>query len=162
MSSYDSVVERVVEAKGKYPDEKAFYIICVRDKSVLPETLRNLEYKTFRGMPVAYVGITSSLKGRRHFNGTARNSTLRKSLGNILGLERHIYDDKKYKFASKDEAVLSSWIETHLLMYYSTETVELDEIESYLISRFEPPLNLDKNSSTSNRDFRRKLSELRK
>lgn len=164
MSAFDLMIENAVRAENldALPHRKAFYIICARDKNALPETLTNLEYKTYKDYLVIYTGKTSSLKNRRHFNGTARNSTLRKSLGSLLNLEREYFSDGKYKFSKRDEDFLSKWMTENLIMFYSTNVQNLSALETHLIDKFNPPLNLDQNYSHINMEFRKYLSEKRK
>lgn len=163
MNSFDSGIENAsrLESLTELPDKKGFCIICIKDKNNLPERMIDLEYNVYRDYPVLYIGTTTSLKKRRLFNGTGRNSTLRKSLGSILELEREYYRDGKYKFVKKDEEHLSKWINDNLIMFYSTNVESLVDIESYLINKYNPPLNLRKNYNDKNILFREYLTDLR-
>ncbi|MBX4271905.1 GIY-YIG nuclease family protein [Clostridium estertheticum] len=162
-----------VDTPTKLPDEAGAYLICAKDTDLLPERMKELEYMYVNGLPVIYVGIagrpTSRVKSirkrdyRNHFNGKARSSTLRKSLGVLFGFEKEYENEPnklKYKFIDEHEEKLSKWMKDNLIMHF----VRIDnpmEFEIYLINTYEPPLNLKDNKSEKNRDFRKELSRLR-
>ncbi|MPM42251.1 hypothetical protein SDC9_88916 [bioreactor metagenome] len=162
-----------IDMPTKLPDEAGAYLICAKHTDVLPARMKKLEYSYVNGLPVIYVGIagrpTSRVKSlrkrdyRNHFNGTARTSTLRKSLGVLFGFEKQYESETnnlKYKFISENEEKLSKWMEDNLVMHF----VKIDnpiEFEIYMIKTYEPPLNLKDNYSEKNRGFREKLSHLR-
>lgn len=162
-----------IDMLTKLPDTAGAYLICVKSIDVLPARMKELEYSYVNGLPVIYVGIagrpTSSIKSirkrdyRNHFNGKARSSTLRKSLGVLFGFQKE-YESKgnnlKYKFIAEHEEKLSKWMKDNLIMHF----VEIDnpmEFEIYLINIYTPPLNLKDNNSENNRAFRKELSQLR-
>ncbi|MBU3179183.1 hypothetical protein KPL47_23095 [Clostridium estertheticum] len=162
-----------VDTSTKLPDEAGAYLICAKDTDILPGGMKELEYTYVNGLPVIYVGIagrpTSRVKSirkrdyRNHFNGKARSSTLRKSLGVLFGFEKEYENETnnlKYKFIDEHEEKLSKWMKDNLIMHF----VRVDnpmEFEIYLINTYEPPLNLKDNKSEKNRDFRKELSRLR-
>ncbi|MCB2342898.1 GIY-YIG nuclease family protein [Clostridium estertheticum] len=162
-----------IDTPTKLPDEAGAYLICAKDTDLLPEGMKELEYTYVNGLPVIYVGIagrpTSRVKSirkrdyRNHFNGKARSSTLRKSLGVLFGFEKEYENETnnlKYKFIDAHEEKLSKWMKDNLIMHF----VRIDnpmEFEIYLINTYEPPLNLKDNKSEKNRDFRKELSRLR-
>lgn len=133
--------------------------------------MRNLEYSYVNGLPIIYVGIagrpTSRLRSLRrrdyknHFNGTARTSTLRKSLGVLFKFNKQYeVNSLRYKFIPKHEEILSIWMEDNLVMHF----VKVDnpmEFEVYMINTYEPPLNLKDNHSEKNISFRKELTYLR-
>ncbi len=151
------------------PDKPGNYIVCLNDLCELPGIGCDVKYVLFENKKVIYTGITkTSLRNRyykQHFSGdNAGRSTLRLSLGVLLGYQK-IYRDKdkirnKYKFNSFDERELSIWMKKNLTFYYLVGA-DFIENENLLIATFKPPLNLSKNSSIINSDFRRKLSSLR-
>ncbi len=163
LNSSKMIIEKLKKAGSieTFPDKKAFYIFTTDDLNNLPENMRELDYKKFKNEFVVYTGITTSLKKRRHLNGTARNSTLRKSLGSLLSLERKYLKENKYRFISIDEERLSKWMLSNLKMYYATEENDLNELEQDLINTFNPPLNINKNYNVANEEFRKYLKELR-
>ena len=103
----------------KLPDTSGAYLICAKGIDILPVKMKELEYKYINELPVLYVGIagrpTSRVKSlrkrdyRNHFNGKARTSTLRKSLGVLFGFEKEYereIKNSKYKFISEHEEKL--------------------------------------------------------
>lgn len=151
------------------PSKPGNYIVVLRKDSKLPDIGIPVTYCEFKGYNVIYTGLASkSLKDRdikKHFNGTAGGSTLRKSLGCLFGYDLiprdSQYDtNKKTKFNDADESRLSDWMREHLLLfYYSNENYK--EIESRLIQELNPPLNLNENNHDINSEFRGRLSSLR-
>lgn len=162
MNSWSSNIERI-------PDSSGNYIICLQKGKILPKIDLEASYKTFKGFEVVYTGIASkSLKKRdykQHFNGNAGSSTLRKSLGSLFGYTKIKRDknphSKKTKFDAEDEAKLSQWMQTNLVLFY-TENSAPNCLEDELIEKYNPPLNLAKNKNEINQEFRALLSTLRK
>ena len=118
---------------------------------------------------VIYVGISNkNLRTRiydQHFTGTGGTSTLRKSLGCLLGLKlipRDINapENGKTTFCDADEKILTEWMKTNLLLLYYTGNDYID-IEKDLIRTYNPPLNLQGNFNKKNSEFRKELSALR-
>ncbi len=162
-----------VDMPTKLPDTAGAYLICVKNTDALPIKMKELEYSYVNGLPVIYVGIagrpTSKVKSIRkrdysnHFNGKARSSTLRKSLGVLFGLEKEYESETnklKYKFIDEHEDKLSKWMKDNLIMHFVTIDNPM-EFEIYLINTYEPPLNLKDNNNENNRTFRKELSQLR-
>lgn len=145
------------------------YIFALRENSKLPDIGIPVTYTKFRDYEVIYVGLASdSLKDRdikKHFNGNAGRSTLRKSLGclfgyNLIPRDSHYNSNGKTKFNVTDESKLSDWMKTNLLLFYYPNK-EFDNIESFLIQDLNSPLNLDKNHNVINSEFRKHLTKLR-
>jgi len=95
------------------------YIFVLRKNKKLPDVGISITYTKFREYEVAYVGLASgSLKDRdikKHLNGNAGESTLRKSLGCLLGYKLVPQDSNynsngKNKFNATDENKLSDWM----------------------------------------------------
>ncbi|WP_043494213.1 GIY-YIG nuclease family protein [Streptomyces viridosporus] len=95
---------------------------------------------------------------RYHFRGNAEGSTLRLSLGCLLGLElRRVGSGKRLTFGQAGEAKLSQWMADNARVCW----VEHDEpwtLESALISQLDLPLNLDQNGHNA---FHAQLKEIR-
>ena len=156
------------------PDERGVYIICTKCIGKLPTQMTELKYSFLEGFPVIYVGIsgrkTSKTFGLRtrdyhiHFNGTARKSTLRKSLGVLFNYKKIQYINEvnttKYRFIEEDETELTSWMKNNLLLFYFS-AINPEALELELINYFAPPLNLKDNKRDENSEFRKKLSQLR-
>ncbi|OBR94164.1 MULTISPECIES: GIY-YIG nuclease family protein [Clostridium] len=162
-----------IDSADKLPDAPGAYLICSKNINDLPDKMKELDFKSVYGLPVIYVGIagrpTSKVKSLRmrdyknHFYGTARKSTLRKSIGVLFGFEKE-YENKennnKYKFSAKHEEQLTQWMKNNLIMHF----VKIDnpmEFEIFLINTYEPPLNLKDNKSNANETFRKELGKLR-
>ena len=116
------------------PDKPGNYIIVLRNTSSLPikvqisttPILTSFDYKEEK-YNVVYVGKSSkSLRIRdynQHFTGTAGYSTIRKSLGCLLGFKlipRDINSPQngKTKFNETDESVLTEWMKDNLLLFH--------------------------------------------
>ncbi len=158
------------------PNESGNYIIVLRATSSLPvsgqilttPTLTSFEYKE-EIFHVIYVGQSStSLHTRiygQHFNGTGGKSTLRKSLGCLLGFElipRDIKtpDNGKTTFIQSDESVLTEWMRDNLMLFYYVGN-DYADVEKELIRTYNPPLNLKGKFNKTNAEFRKQLSALR-
>ena len=138
------------------PDIPGNSVIVLRQGSSLPNnvepSLPQMTFFYYKGeeYKVIYVGKSSkSLRTRdynQHFKGTAGNSTLRKSIGCLLGYQLIPRDanaplNGKTKFNEDDEKALSKWMENNLLVFFyaNAEYVSLD-IE--LITVYSPRLSL--------------------
>lgn len=145
------------------------YIICLKKKATLPEISIKPILTKFKDLEVIYTGIAgTSLRTRdfkQHFEGNnAGRSTLRKSLGSLFGYKQ-IPRDKdpntgKTKFNESDEYELSVWMKSNLVMYFYPNR-DFNAVESILINKFNPPLNLQGNNNIVNADYRKLLSNLR-
>ncbi len=101
-----------------------------------------------------YVGISPARPGskqelrrrlRQHFRGTARSSTLRKTLGCLLqdelGLDYRRTSAKSMRFTQSGEETLSRWMHTHARVAWVTDPKPW-EMEERLIGELSLPLNL--------------------
>ena len=154
---------------GLVPSEPGNYIFCLKKDCTLPDIGIPVVYSKFQDYDVIYVGLArKSLRDRdvkKHLLGNAGNSTLRKSLGCLFGYDLIPRDFKynengKTKFNISDENRLSEWMKTNLLFFYYANN-DYDSLESYLIQKFNPPLNLDKNYAIENLKFRTYLKKMR-
>ncbi len=159
------------------PDAAGVYLIVLRPSATLPIKTKNLEMPqmsdfSFNGevFKVIYAGKSSkSLHSRdfaQHFNGTAGRSTLRKSIGCLMGYKLIPRDAKapmngKTTFKDEDERNLTEWMVNNLLLFYNA-TNDFTTLENELIKEYNPPLNLQGNFFKVNFNFRKKLSFLRK
>lgn len=163
-----------IDNPNQIPDKRGVYIICAKNISDLPKNMVGLTYSLLESSSVIYVGIsgrkTSKAFGLRdrdyktHFNGTARRSTLRKSLGVLWNYEKVQYANEinttKYRFTHDDEDKLSEWMKKSLILYYMTSD-NSEELEVQLINYYAPPLNIKDNKRVENYEFRKTLSKLR-
>lgn len=150
------------------PNCKGNYIIILKNNCKLPDSNSTFICKKIENSEVIYTGISNkSLRGRdykQHFNGTAGNSTLRKSIGSMFGwnkIPRDKIPNGKTKFNLGDENKLTEWMKENLELYYYPN-LNPEEYESILINELNPPLNLSKNTNSINSEFRAELSKLRK
>ncbi|WP_406377881.1 GIY-YIG nuclease family protein [Streptomyces sp. NBC_00197] len=95
---------------------------------------------------------------RCHYRGNAAGSTLRLTLGCLLGIElRRVGSGKRMTFGKVGEAVLSQWMAENArvcwIEHHEPWTLELE-----LISQLDLPLNLDQNRHNR---FHSHLKELR-
>ena len=118
-----NIFDPLKDESSLLPNGFGIYFICIKNKAALPYQMIDLQYTTFDGYPVIYIGMSGKQGIKRrdytnHFTGLARSSTLRKSLGSLLGYRRYYYDDKKYRFIQEDENILSEWMKENLLFIY--------------------------------------------
>ena len=157
-------------------DCPGLYAILLRPGSSLPQC--EVSYTpckiTYLGQEyeLVYVGIsTKSLRKRdyqTHFNGNnAGRSTLRKSIGSLMGLKKTYRSEKeksewnpKIKFVEKDEEKLSEWMEANLLLLFRTD-INPGAKEKEMIAILNPPLNLKDNPNIINKPYRDNLTKLR-
>ncbi|MGX5184424.1 GIY-YIG nuclease family protein [Streptomyces avermitilis] len=95
---------------------------------------------------------------RYHYRGNAAGSTLRLTLGCLLGLEmRRVGSGKQMTFGKSGEMALTHWTADNARVRW----VEQDEtwaMESQFVSQFDLSLNLDQNRHNA---FHGRLKELR-
>jgi len=165
-----SLFDPIKNTSEQIPDNPGNYIVCLRKDSNLPDVGIEFEMKPYQGFKVIYTGIAgTSLRKRdyrQHFTGNnAGSSTLRKSFGSLFGYPKIARDKNasngKTKFNISDEIKLSEWMMKNLLLYFKINS-NPDELENELITTLNPPLNLSKNKNLINKEFRNRLSELRK
>ena len=157
-------------------DCPGLYAILLRLGSKLPEcgvtytpcmvTYMGQEYE------LVYVGIsTKSLRGRDygdHFvKNNAGRSTLRKSIGSLMGLKKtyRSEDEKnkdrpKIKFVKEDEEKLTEWMTDNLLLLFKADLTP-GKKEKEMIAILNPPLNLKDNPNIINKPYRDNLTKLR-
>lgn len=159
-----------VDLVAMIPDKKGLYLICIKDAEQLPNQFKNVEFTRFQGREVLYVGISGNRGLRKrdyqnHFVGSARTSTLRKSLGVLFNFPKvHTANERgtiKYKFDKESELRLNQWMRDNLMMHFCITDDKVEDIESKLIELFNPPLNISKNKNKVNKEFRLYLSQLR-
>ncbi|MEU5255790.1 GIY-YIG nuclease family protein [Streptomyces longwoodensis] len=95
---------------------------------------------------------------RYHYRGNAAGSTLRLTLGCLIGLElRCVGSGKRMTFGKVGEATLSQWMADNAQVCWIEQSEPWD-LESRLITQLDLPLNLDQNRHNA---FHRRLKELR-
>ena len=159
------------DSKDILPRMAGNYVVLLKKETPFPTekvdnmpAIRNIEFED-KEYQLIYTGITSELRkriGNNHFGNNAGRSTLRLSLGSLMGFTK-IYRDKKEqmkKFRNADELILTEWMQKNLIvLYYANPNCDNDE--ENMISALNPPLNIDKNNCKENYEFRSELSYLR-
>lgn len=162
---WDEAITRLPSAAGNYvfllKKDIPFPMKGIDDTPVI----RNIEING-KEYQIIYTGIASkSLRqriGRNHFGENAGRSTLRLSLGSLMGFTKIYRDEsgKHLKFKAVDEQKLTDWMQRNLLvLFYVNPYCEGDE--DNMIATLNPPLNLDKNHCSENAGFRAELSHMR-
>lgn len=158
------------DGKTVIPDAPGNYVVVLREDAILPPiniepiyTLVDFEGTLYR---VIYTGSASgSLRKRdyeQHFTkNNAGQSTLRKSLGSLMGLkkiprDKNNLENGKTKFGEDDETALSGWMQSNLLLFFKTDR-NSKEAEKKLINELNPPLNIMSNANEINREYRKML-----
>lgn len=160
------------------PDIPGNYLVVLRESSQLPQIqivpeLHSINYED-KHYQIIYTGIsTKSIRKRdykQHFTGNnAGKSTLRKSLGSLMGFskiprDKNNPDNGKTKFNESDEEILSQWMKENLLLFYNVEFTTKEQIEDFeekLINEYNPPLNILGNNNLINKEYRALLKNLR-
>lgn len=125
----------------------------------------NRECVTRDGRKLVYVGVSTghdrkqSLHGRiiqNHLRGNAEGSTLRQSLGAILGIRLFLIGERKT--FGDGETRLTEWIAEHGRVCW-VETDDPRALERHLLDTLLLPLNIQHNPRSP---FREKLSAMRR
>ena len=152
------------------PEVPGNYLVLIRDYEKFPNLDYDTSFQVFQGMDVIYTGVAgSSLRSRiwkNHLSGNAGHSTLRLSLGCLMGYtliprDKKDPDNGHVRFDDNDERELTAWMKENLIFYYMPFDMP-EVLENELIERLNPPLNLLKNFNEENMEFRLALSDLRK
>ncbi|WP_078549271.1 GIY-YIG nuclease family protein [Litchfieldia alkalitelluris] len=159
----ENKVEPLKDNPMEVPDKPGIYSFCLKNLESIPQQMQFLKYKYLGELPVIYVGkAEKSLRTRylnKHLEGTARNSTFRKSLGALFGLEKEVLDQGKYKYINNHENWLTNWMKENLIFHFH-EQENPKYIEENLIMLLHPPLNLQKN--IQHKEFRAMMRSLRR
>lgn len=158
------------------PTKSGNYLIILRIAVSLPQNasinitpqFTSIEYNG-DCYAVAYVeksnkSIRESYK--RHFLGTADSSTIRKSIGCLMGFKLksdNMYSSSlssKKRFNDMEEQVITEWMRKNLMvLYYANNDFKINGQE--LMKTYNPPLNLQGNFHKVNAEYRKQLSALR-
>jgi len=156
--------KNVDKIDNSVPDVPGLYCIRIKDIQKLPEPFSN-ELKN-RNHNIIYIGIATQSLNKRMLNQELRangHGTFFRSLGSVLGFRppQGSLTDKKnkrnYKFSSSDEGKIIDWINENLKINWVKFSNDFETIESSLIRKYKPILNISKNPYSIP-----KLSELRK
>jgi hypothetical protein len=134
------------------PDSSGLYCIRIKNTAALPETFK--EELQERKHDIMYIGIASQSLKKRMLGQELRakgHGTFFRSLGAMLGYlppKGSLKDKKKkhnYKFSPSDEKAIISWINKNLMVNWITYSGNFEDIESALIIKYLPLMNLAKN-----------------
>ena len=150
------------------PTAAGNYIVVFREGCGLPDVGHPVQMAKFRGMDILYTGVAGPSSGLRrritwaHFGNNAGRSTLRLSLGVLLGFTPIPRDAKNpgnghVRFCPDEEARLTAWMKDNLLVFYFPND-GYEEAEDELIAALNPPLNLSKNDNPVNSEIRTFIS----
>lgn len=161
----------VTGSPQEIPSDAGNYIVVFREGRGLPDVGLPVQMAKFKGMDILYTGVAGPSSGLRrritwaHFGNNAGRSTLRLSLGVLLGF-RPIPRDLKNpgnghnRFCPDEEDQLTAWMKDNLLVYYFPND-GYEHMEEELIAALNPPLNLSKNANLVNSEIRTLISQRR-
>ena len=146
------------------PDIPGLYCIRIREPKKFPTPFSSeLENRNHN---IIYIGIATQSLNKRMLNQELRangHGTFFRSLGAVLGYRppQGSLTEKKnkrnYKFNSSDERKIIGWINENLKINWVKFDNDFETIETSLILKYKPILNISKNPYSIQR-----LSELRK
>lgn len=171
------VFDPLNDDKTQLPNAAGNYVVLLRKGIPMPMkgishtpiiceiTLNNKEYQLIYTGIVKTTSTSSNLRkriGGQHFGENSGRSTLRLSLGCLMGFMKIFRDNRRkhLKFKKTDEQQLTDWMLNSLIVLYYVNCNSNND-EDNMISTFNPPLNLDKNYCEENAEFRSELSYLR-
>lgn len=163
MNTADFITFNPLTDTGKsIPAVPGNYLVTIRNINAMPVLGYKIVTQQFRGQDLIYTGITERNLYRRiwknHIGSHAGSSTLRLTLGCLFGYTL-IPRDKKApnngyaRFNTEDERELRTWMKENLVFHFLPNN-KPKSLESELIRRFNPPLNLMGNDNPVNREFR--------
>ncbi|MEK0338300.1 MAG: hypothetical protein QQN41_12785, partial [Nitrosopumilus sp.] len=170
----DELTEKILMNENNYknadsidkmiPDKPGLYCVRIKNINKLPAPFSSELEK--RNHNIVYIGIATQSLNTRMLNQELRangHGTFFRSLGAVLGFQppqgslTNKKNKRNYKFNSSDESKIIEWINDNLKINWVEYNREFELIESSLISKHKPILNIAKNPFSVSR-----LSELRK
>jgi len=136
----------------KVPRVPGLYAILIKKPDALPEPFKSEMLR--RGNRLIYIGIATTSLHQRMLNQELRahgHGTLFRSLGAMLGYvpPYNSLNGKKnrrnYTFSCEDENRIIDWINEYLLVSWIELSNSLEEVETGLIIKYRPLLNIAKN-----------------
>lgn len=130
------------------------YCIRIIDKTKLPSPFNQL--LSDRGHNIIYIGIASTSLNSRFLNQELRangHGTFFRSIGAVLGYKppkgslREKANKRNYKFSPTDEKKIIEWINNNLVVNWVATDKDFEVIETFLLDKYRPLLNLAKNPS---------------
>lgn len=134
------------------PNKPGIYCIRISDSSTLPEEFRNA--LTERKHNILYIGVAKRSLKARLLGQELRakgHGTFFRSLGAMLGymppkgslVEKS--NKRNYKFSKEDEYKIIHWINMNLMVNWIEFHGNVEDVESVLVPKYFPLINLDKN-----------------
>ena len=148
----NSLFRKASEIDLFVPSMPGLYCIRINDPVKLPKTFSSELNK--RGHNIIYIGQASQSLKTRFLNQELRakgHGTFFRSIGAVLGympLKGSLINKKNkrnYKFTPSDEAKIILWINDNLLINWIEHNNNISMVESDLIFKYNPLLNLDGN-----------------
>lgn len=146
------------------PNKAGFYCIRISDINKLPEPFNT--FLAERQHNIIYIGVATKSLNRRFLNQELRangHGTFFRSIGAVLGHRppkgslTTKANKRNYKFSLTDEQKIINWINDNLQVNWVEFSGDFENLETGLITRYEPLVNLSKNPSAL-----QLLSDLRK
>lgn len=139
------------DVDGFVPQASGLYCIRIKNVHLLPEPFGTILLE--RGHDILYIGIASENLYKRFLNQELRakgHGTFFRSMGAVLGykppkgslIEKR--NKKNYKFSKTDELKIIGWINENLMVNWVESAGDLDSLETGLIVKYLPLLNLSK------------------
>jgi len=134
------------------PSKPGMYCIKIKNIDALPKPFSS-ELKK-RGHSIIYIGIATKSLFKRMLNQELRangHGTFFRSIGAVLdckppiGLLANKKNKRNYKFSETDKAKIINWINENLQVNWVVQKAGLDKIETALILKYKPLLNIAKN-----------------
>lgn len=145
------------------PVPAGLYCIRLASGSELPRPFDSLLRE--RGHNIIYMGIASQSLRRRFLGQELRargHGTFFRSIGAVLGYRpapgslRNKANKRNFTFLPDDEQKIITWINHHLLVNWVVYNGNFEEIETAIIRKYRPLLNISKNPAAL-----KELTELR-
>jgi hypothetical protein len=144
--------QSVGEIDHSVPHNPGLYSLRVRSINKLPAPFD--KHLAERGHNIIYIGIASKSLNRRMLNQELRangHGTFFRSTGAMLGYRPpkgsliHRKNKRNYKFSTADEQKIIEWMNSNLLVNWIEVSRGLSSIETKLVSKYQPLLNIAKN-----------------
>lgn len=136
------------------PHNSGLYCICISDINKLPKPFNKI--LADRQHNIIYIGIATESLNRRFLNQELRakgHGTFFRSIGAVLGHRppkgslTTKANKRNYKFSKTDEQKIIKWINDNLHVNWVNFTGDFKTVETELINKHRPLINLAKNPS---------------
>ena len=137
---------------AKVPLKPGIYCFKIKNIVALPKPF-NTELLKW-GSNIIYIGIATKSLNKRMLNQELRangHGTFFRSIGAVLGYKppfnslMNKKNKRNYKFSVADETKIVNWLSENLLVNWVEQSVGLEKIETALLRKYKPLLNLAKN-----------------